>query len=89
MALAATASLEETAALLWQAPAALAFPDRAPAFAAAAVERTARDLLARFATATDDEERRPRPADRRSCFPAMALGSGLSISWSGKRNFAG
>ena len=45
----------KTAALLWQAPAALAFPDRAPAFAAAAVERTARDLLARFATATDDE----------------------------------
>jgi citrate synthase len=55
VALAATASLEETAALLWQAPAALAFPDRAPAFATAAMERSAHDLLARFAAATDDE----------------------------------
>jgi citrate synthase len=55
VALAATASLEETAALLWQAPAALAFPDRAPSFAAAAGDRTAHDLLARFAAGTDDE----------------------------------
>ncbi|HWZ66401.1 MAG TPA: hypothetical protein VNW89_01085 [Stellaceae bacterium] len=39
MALAATANLEETAALLWQAPAALAFPDRPPAFAATALEQ--------------------------------------------------
>jgi citrate synthase len=55
VAVAATASLEETAALLWQTPAALAFPDRPPAVAAAPMERSGHDLLARFATATDDE----------------------------------
>jgi citrate synthase len=74
VALAATASLEETAALLWQAPAALAFPDHAPAFAAAAMERTAHDLLADFATATDDEATAIwRPAE------ALAVGCGVLL----------
>ncbi len=82
VALAATASLEETAALLWQAPAALAFPDRAPAFAAAAVERSAQDLLARFAAATDDEATaiwRPTEALAAGCGALLRMMAALVV----------
>jgi citrate synthase len=63
VALAATASLEETAALLWQAPAALAFPDHAPAFAAASWSEPPTTSLP--TSRRRPTTRRPRSGDQR------------------------